>query len=319
MLVQGALAAPVMALGGDRPCSPTTSRSFAGFALTGWAFCLLVQRWTGSWCAGYVAGSLAAFNAYTLVHLTHLQFLHAEFVALMLFALDRLIVTRPMARRIGARRRLRVAGAHVHLPDGVFGLDAPVRVARARAENCWSGGARGIEARCGSRDPRGARAVAVSGRIRRRPARRWDSRACVDDEEAASWANYVSTAIATAFPDVGAGSSPAWRPRTRSRVSPHWRSSIIALSERRNAADPRFRMCAVAAAGCAAVSFAPLLPFYRVAARGDSAVPGGSRARAPRPGGAADDRDARRLRCGVAAARRGRIRARGRWPRRCCS
>ena len=31
----------------------------AGMALTGWAFCLLVRRWTGSWAAGYVAGSLA--------------------------------------------------------------------------------------------------------------------------------------------------------------------------------------------------------------------------------------------------------------------
>jgi hypothetical protein len=38
---------------------------------------------------------------------------------------------------------------------------------------------------------------------------------------------------------------------------------VIALSERRSAADPRFRMCVVAAAGCAAVSCAPLLPFYR--------------------------------------------------------
>ena len=60
--------------------------------MTGWAFCLLVRRWTGSWSAGYVAGSLAAFNAYSL-ELTHPQFLHTEFFALMLFALDRLIVT----------------------------------------------------------------------------------------------------------------------------------------------------------------------------------------------------------------------------------
>ena len=52
-----------------------------------------MRRWTGSWSAGYVAGSLAAFNAHTLVQLTHMQFLHAEFFALMLFALDRLIVT----------------------------------------------------------------------------------------------------------------------------------------------------------------------------------------------------------------------------------
>ena len=37
---------------------------------------------------------------------------------------------------------------------------------------------------------------------------------------------------------------------------------IIAWSDRRNSADPRFRMAAAAAIGCAAVSFAPLLPSY---------------------------------------------------------
>lgn len=65
----------------------------AGLTLTGWAFCLLVRRWTGSWSAGLVAGSLAAFSAHSLTQLTHLQFLHAEFFALMLFAVDRLVVT----------------------------------------------------------------------------------------------------------------------------------------------------------------------------------------------------------------------------------
>ena len=35
----------------------------AGFALTGWAFWLLVLRWTGSAPAAYVSGCLAAFNA----------------------------------------------------------------------------------------------------------------------------------------------------------------------------------------------------------------------------------------------------------------
>ncbi len=38
----------------------------------------------------------------------------------------------------------------------------------------------------------------------------------------------------------------------------------VALSERRNRSNPRFRMCVVIAGGCAAVSIAPLLPFYRV-------------------------------------------------------
>ena len=72
----------------------TTVSLLAGFALTGWAFCLLAYRWTGKWSAGYVAGSLAAFNAHSLVQFTHMQFLHPEFIALMLFALDRLMQTR---------------------------------------------------------------------------------------------------------------------------------------------------------------------------------------------------------------------------------
>lgn len=96
MLVQGAIAAPIMAFDGDAVLAYNVS-SFIGFVLTGWAFCLLLWRWTGSWSAGCVAGSLAAFNAFTLVHLTHLQFLHAEFIAVILFGLDRLIV----ARRLG--------------------------------------------------------------------------------------------------------------------------------------------------------------------------------------------------------------------------
>src|SRR5215470_16919755 len=85
MIVQGVLAAPVIAAGGS-PVLAFNLVLLAGFALTGWAFCLLVQRWTGSWAAGYTSGSLAAFNSHVLVRLTHMQTLHLEFVALMLFA-----------------------------------------------------------------------------------------------------------------------------------------------------------------------------------------------------------------------------------------
>ena len=54
----------------------------------------LIYRWTGSWAAGFTAGSLAAFNAHVFVRLPHLQTFHVEFIALILFALDRLIVSR---------------------------------------------------------------------------------------------------------------------------------------------------------------------------------------------------------------------------------
>lgn len=61
MIVQGALAVPIVALGGSAVLAYNLVL-MAGLALTGWAFCLLVWRWTGSWSAGVVAGSLAAFT-----------------------------------------------------------------------------------------------------------------------------------------------------------------------------------------------------------------------------------------------------------------
>ena len=93
MIVQGVMAMPILAAGGS-PVLAYNLVLMAGFALTGWAFCLLIRRWTGSWAAGYVGGSLAAFNAHVLVRLTHLQTQHVEFIAVILFALDRLIVSR---------------------------------------------------------------------------------------------------------------------------------------------------------------------------------------------------------------------------------
>jgi hypothetical protein len=93
MIVQGVLAMPVLALGGS-PVLAYNVVLMAGFALTSWAFWLLIQRWTGSTAAAYVGGSLAGFNASVLVRLPHLQTQHAEFIPLMLFALDRVLVSR---------------------------------------------------------------------------------------------------------------------------------------------------------------------------------------------------------------------------------
>ena len=93
MIVQGLMAVPILAAGGS-PVLAYNVVLIAGMALTGWAFCLLVWRWTGSWAAGYLAGSLAAFNSFVLMRLPHLQTQHVEFIALALFALDRLVVSR---------------------------------------------------------------------------------------------------------------------------------------------------------------------------------------------------------------------------------
>jgi hypothetical protein len=85
MIVQGVLAMPVIAAGGS-PILAFSLVFLAGFAVTGWAFSLFVHRWTGSWAAGYAAGSIAAFNSYIFLRLPHLQTIHVEFIAIVLFA-----------------------------------------------------------------------------------------------------------------------------------------------------------------------------------------------------------------------------------------
>ena len=63
----------------------------AGFTLTGWTMALVLRRWTGSWSAGILAGMVLAFNSHSLSRIAHLQAVHAEFLPLAMFALDRLL------------------------------------------------------------------------------------------------------------------------------------------------------------------------------------------------------------------------------------
>ena len=92
LILQGTMAIPATWLG--VPAVATLNLVLlAGFALSGWAFALLVHRETGSWLAGIVAGSAVAFNAHHLVRLTHIQALHLELVPLVFFALDQLLIT----------------------------------------------------------------------------------------------------------------------------------------------------------------------------------------------------------------------------------
>ena len=87
LLAQSALAAPVFASGGS-PVLAYNLVLLAGFAFTGWAMCLVVRTWTGSWLAGMLSGTVVAFNAHTLTRLPHIQAQHAEFLPLALLALD---------------------------------------------------------------------------------------------------------------------------------------------------------------------------------------------------------------------------------------
>ena len=259
MLVQGAIAAPVMALDGDAVLAYNAS-SFIGFVLTGWAFCWLVWRWTGCWSAGYIAGSLAAFNAFTLVHLTHLQFLHAEFFAVILFGLDRLIV----ARRLGDVATLAagfVLNAFTSIYLMVFSVWLVLFASLARARELLRGGASTIG--------RIAAAGAVAALLLSPYLAQYGavSKAMgfvrgADEGEAASLVNYASTGSRVHYERWSRDFSVL----ATSNTFPGFVAlalMVVAFSDRRNTADPRFQMCAVAAAGCAAVSFAPLLPFYR--------------------------------------------------------
>ena len=82
-----------------------------------------------------------------------------------------------------------------------------------------------------------------------------------DEGEAASWVNYASTGSRVHYERWSRDFSAL----ATSNTFPGFVALaliVVAFSDRRNTADPRFQMCAVAAAGCAVVSFAPLLPFY---------------------------------------------------------
>ena len=260
MIVQGVLAMPVLALGGSAVLAYNVAL-LAGLTLTGWAFCLLVKRWTGSWSAGFVAGSLAAFNAHSLTHLTHLQFLHTEFFALMLYGVDQLIVTGRMRYVWTVAAGLALQGlTSVYLL--VFAVWTLLFAVSARIREWWSAGsvmpwrfvAAGVLAAL-LLSPYLAEYVIVHQTM--------GFARSVEDEAPATWANYLATGARIHF---NAWSRPFFEMST-STTFPGIAALglvVVAIGDRRNTSDARFRMCAVIGAGCAAVSFAPLLPFYRV-------------------------------------------------------
>jgi len=96
MIVQSALAAPVLWAGGS-PVLAYNLVLLAGFVLGGWAMSIVMARWTDSWSAGVLSGVLFAFNASVFTRLPHLQAQHVEFLPLALWALDALL-REPRAR-----------------------------------------------------------------------------------------------------------------------------------------------------------------------------------------------------------------------------
>jgi hypothetical protein len=257
MWVQGAIAAPAIALGAP-PVTAFNVAVLAGFTLTGFAFCLLMQRWTGSWAAGYVTGSLAAFNAHSLLRIAHLQTLHLEFFALALFALDRLATSNRFkhACLLGAGFALH-AMTSIYLM--VFAVWALLFAAIARVVQLWRHGTVAVAMRIAA-----AAAVAavllypylsVYFELRATGLARG-----AEDVIAATWQDYLAT---------GARLHLGWsRPYLSSAASYSFPGiaalvlAVIALTSRQFRGDPRVRMCAVAALGCIVVSLAGRAPFY---------------------------------------------------------
>ncbi len=88
LLVPGIMALPLRAAGMSAAATYNLL-AMAGLALSAWAMWRLVTHWTADPVAGAVAGMAFAFNAHLLTRFGHLQALHAEFVPLVLLAVDR--------------------------------------------------------------------------------------------------------------------------------------------------------------------------------------------------------------------------------------
>lgn len=260
MFVQSALAAPVLASGGS-PVLAYNVVLIAGFALTGFAFWWLLWRWTG--CAGgaYVAGSLAAFNAHALVQLPHLQSQHVEFIALVLFFLDRTITAQRErdAARLGTAFALQALTSIYMLVFSTWML-AFATLSRARE---WI--RRPLQA--------GRLAVVAAFVALVLLAPYLAGYAAFHRATGAERQVYEATALAGWWPDYlltdGRLHHALWSYRfdadARADAFPGVTAIVLVVlafvwPETRR--DPRVRMCAAAAAGCVAVSILPHVPFY---------------------------------------------------------
>jgi hypothetical protein len=100
LIVQSLLGAPLV-WAGVSTVAVHNVLVIAGLAMSGWAMWWVMFRWTGDWWAAVVAGLLFAFNAHTLTRVAHLQAMHAQFLPLAVYFLDRLLA-RPRWAYAGA-------------------------------------------------------------------------------------------------------------------------------------------------------------------------------------------------------------------------
>jgi len=109
LLVPGVMAWPLRAAGLDATATYNLL-ALAGYALSAWAMWRLVTHWTGDEWAGAVAGAAFAFNAHLLTRFGHLQALHAEFLPLVLVALDGLATRARLGHAAGLTAGLVLTG-----------------------------------------------------------------------------------------------------------------------------------------------------------------------------------------------------------------
>jgi hypothetical protein len=135
VIVPGVLSLPVRAAGAD-PVLTYNLSLILGYALSAWAMQWLAWRWTGSFGASLVAGSLFAFNAHALVSMGHIQAIHAYGLPLLLVGVDGVIDRR--GRRAWHGVLAGGATALLALTSGyltIFGIVAALVVIGVRARD----------------------------------------------------------------------------------------------------------------------------------------------------------------------------------------
>jgi hypothetical protein len=135
MIPQAALGAPFLWAGASPPLVYNLL-VLAGLALSGWSMCVVLYSWTGCWTAGLVGGAIFAFNAHVLTRVPHLQAQHVEFLPLVLWALDRLLMSPGIGRAVHLASWFVLQSlASIHLL--VFSTFAMAGAVLARPEDWW--------------------------------------------------------------------------------------------------------------------------------------------------------------------------------------
>jgi hypothetical protein len=135
MIPQAVLGAPLLWAGASPPLVYNLL-VLAGLALSGWSMSLVLYSWTRCWTAGLVGGAIFAFNAHVLTRVPHLQAQHVEFLPVVLWALDRLLMSPGIGRAVHLVVWFVLQSlASIHLL--VFSTFAMAAAVLARPEDWW--------------------------------------------------------------------------------------------------------------------------------------------------------------------------------------